>query len=269
MTTPRWLTYPKSILISQNTSFCTSSEASVSTVNQDKRSFLEPSLGLGSSYWRTARHSAHTEGGTRLQTWNVLSWSKTPGPVATDSFLHAEGTLGAALSLPSAGSPVWLLGLSARTCSEPSILSIRFLLCVLMYVNLGLVRLFCSHKQNTRLHWCQKRRRRRRLPDGSQHRAGLLWVAPKHNPSLKCWFCFTEKGSLSFSSCSILSTLPYQRPQARALAEGFGAEFVGGTRPVLIVLPISFSLIGSKQSSWSPVNRLLLALTFTLKDGED
>lgn len=95
-------------------------------------------------------------------------------------------------------------GCSARTCSEPSVLSIRFPLCVLMYVNLGLVRLLWSREQNTRLHWCQKRRR---LTDGSQHRAGLLWVASKHNPSLKCWFCFTEKGRLSFSSCSFLSTL--------------------------------------------------------------
>lgn len=90
---------------------------------------------------------------------------------------------------------------------NPSVLSIRFLLCVLMYVNLGLVRLFWSRRQNARLEWCQKRRRRRRLTDGSQRRAGLLWVASKHNLSLKCWFCFTRKGSVSFSSCSFLSTL--------------------------------------------------------------
>lgn len=42
MTTPCWLTYPKSILIPQNTSYCTSGEASVSTINQDKRSFWNP-----------------------------------------------------------------------------------------------------------------------------------------------------------------------------------------------------------------------------------
>lgn len=47
--------------------------------------------------------------------WNLSSdmesdsWSKTVA-VARDAFLHADGTLVAALSLPSAGSPVWLLG---------------------------------------------------------------------------------------------------------------------------------------------------------------
>lgn len=122
-----------------------------------------------------------------------------------------------------------------------------------MYVNLGLVRLFCFHhipkKKKEKLPWCQKRRW---LTDGSQHRPGLLCVASKHNPSLKCLFCFTEKGKLSFSFCSSLSGL--------SATSGARSRFSRGTRPVLIVLPIS--LIGSKQSSGGRENALLLAIAF-------
>lgn len=140
MTTPCWLTYPKSILISQNTSYCTSSEASVSTVNQDKRT-SGPQSGTGELLLETstAQHSQRGEPFFRHGTPVLVKDS------SSCSYRHF--------------STCW------RNSCDCSVLSIRFLLCVLMYVNLGLVRLLWPRKQNARLHRCQKRRR---LADGGQ-----------------------------------------------------------------------------------------------------
>lgn len=71
-------------------------------------------------------------------------------PCLQTVFLHPVRTFPAALSLTSAGSQVLFVDLFVRTCVEPSLLSIRFPLCVLMYVNLGLVRLFCFHHVNNK-----------------------------------------------------------------------------------------------------------------------
>lgn len=105
---------------------------------------------------------------------------QTPVPASTVfCFLHADGTFAAALSLTPAGSLVMFVD-RLLSCLEPSLAMFGSLSrpyvspCVLMYVNLGLVRLFCFH---------HKHKKKKKTFPGARNRSGSRTAA---NTGLVC-----------------------------------------------------------------------------------
>lgn len=139
-----------------------------------------------------------------------------------------------------------------------SLLSIRLLLCVLMYVNLGLVGLFSSRKQKK--HVSAGARNGGASRTAANARPGCC-VPPKQAQSIiKVLVLFhRERQTFLFSLLLSFRFVCVSAPAGRSFGKGV---WRGEARPLLFVLPISFSLMGSKQSSGRPVNRLVSAITF-------